>query len=228
VASAVDDGTPNEASTSTDNSVSFDSTAPTTTISHASGQDDPTAASPINFAVVFSEPVTGFGSADVTVGGTAGATTVEVTGSGVSYNVAVSGMTDGGTVTASVAEGAATDAAGNASTASDEGVVTYTVTPPAVLSITSIDPNLIASCICPYAIVVTGTGFVPGMSLTFTGGSGPVPSASNIVVTADGTSLTASLTLKSGGPRRPRIWDLTATLPDGTSDVLEDGLTVNP
>jgi hypothetical protein len=227
VASAVDDGTPNEASTSTDNSVSFDSTAPTTTISPALGQDDPTAASPINFAVVFSEPVTGFGSAGVIIDGTAGATTAEVSGSGVSYNVAVSGMTAGGTVTASVAAGAATDAAGNASTASDVGVVTYTVTPPAVLSITAIKPNLIANCSCAYAIVVTGTGFVPGMSLTFTGGSGPAPTVSNIVVTAD-TSLTASLTLKSGGPPRPRIWDLTATLPDGTSDVLEDGLTVNP
>ena len=53
-------GNANTASTSTDNTVTYDTTAPTVTINQAAGQADPTNAIPINFTVVFSEPVTGF------------------------------------------------------------------------------------------------------------------------------------------------------------------------
>ena len=73
----------------------------------------PTNASPINFTVVFSESVTGFATGDVTLSGTAGATRPRaVTGSGTTYNVAVSGMTADGTVIATIAAGVAHDAAG--------------------------------------------------------------------------------------------------------------------
>lgn len=82
--------------------------SPTVTIHQASGQPDPTGVSPINFAVVFSAPVTGFTSGDVTIGGTAGGTkTATVTGSGTTYNVAVSGMATAGTVSVRIAAGVA-------------------------------------------------------------------------------------------------------------------------
>ncbi|MEO8356060.1 MAG: ExeM/NucH family extracellular endonuclease, partial [Chloroflexota bacterium] len=87
--------------------------APTVTIDQAAGQADPTGLSPINFEVVFSEPVSGFTDADVTLDGTAGATTAVVTGGPTTYNVAVSGMTANGTVIASIPANAAEDAAGN-------------------------------------------------------------------------------------------------------------------
>ena len=129
---------PNEASTSSDNEVTYniDITYPTVTIDQASGQADPTGASPINFTVVFSEPVADFATGDVTLGGTApGAITADVTeiapNDGTTYNVAVSGMTDSGTVTASIAAGVAHDGAGNpndASTSSDD-TVAYEYTP---------------------------------------------------------------------------------------------------
>ena len=77
--------------------------APAVTINQAAAQADPTGASPINFTVVFSEPVTDFATGDVTLSGTAGATTATVTGSGTTYNVAVSGMTGSGTVIATIA-----------------------------------------------------------------------------------------------------------------------------
>jgi len=96
----------------------IDRTAPTVTINQAAGQADPTDSVPINFTVVFNEPVTGFSSGDVTLSGTAGATTVLVTGSGTTYNVAVSGITSIGTVIASIPAGVAIDAAGNSNTAS--------------------------------------------------------------------------------------------------------------
>jgi hypothetical protein len=227
-ANSVDDGTASEASTSTDDSVIYDATAPAAVIDLAPGQDNPASTSPINFSVVFSEPVSDFESADVTIGGTAGPTTALVTGSGTSYNVAVSGMTGDGTVTASVNAGAAADAAGNPSTASSESVVNFDGATPVALSVTGIDPAIVNRCSCTYPIEVAGTGFAPGVTVTFSGGSGPTPAASAIDVNQEGTSLTATLTLKSAGPRRASVWDVIVTLPDGTSAVLEDALTVTP
>ena len=115
-------GNVNTASTSTDNTVSFvapDTTPPTVTINQAAGQGDPTSASSINFTAVFSESVTGFTGTDIAISGTAGGTkTVTLSGGPSTYTVAVSGMTTDGTVAATIAAGSATDAAGNANTAS--------------------------------------------------------------------------------------------------------------
>ena len=128
-------GNGNAASTSTDDSVAWvDNTPPTVTIEQAAGQADPTGLSPINFTVVFSEPVIGFITGDVSLSGTAGATTGTVTGSGANYNVAVSGMTSNGTVIATVNASVATDAASNpndASTSTDH-TVTYSTAGPTV------------------------------------------------------------------------------------------------
>src|SRR6185436_5292265 len=114
--------------------VTYDATAPTVTINQAAGQADPTNASPINFTVVFSKPVSDFATGDVTLGGTANATTAVVTGSGTTYNVAVTGMTTSGTVIASLAAGVAHDVTGNASAASTstDNLVTYDATAPTV------------------------------------------------------------------------------------------------
>ncbi len=120
--------------TETDADFLVDTDAPGVTINQAAAQADPTNASPINFTVVFSKPVSNFATGDVTLSGTAGATTATVTGSGTTYNVAVSGMTTDGTVIATIAAGVASDAAGNdnvASTSTDN-TVTYDNTPPTV------------------------------------------------------------------------------------------------
>ena len=97
----------------------IDTAAPTVTIAPAAYQPNPTSSSPILFTVTFSEAVTGFESADVTMSGAAGATTAVVMGSGATYRVAVSGMTGNGAVTVTLAAGVAADAAGNVNTASD-------------------------------------------------------------------------------------------------------------
>jgi hypothetical protein len=113
-------------------SLTVDNTAPTVTINQTSGQSDPTNASPINFAVVYSEPVSDFITGDVTLSGSAGATTATVSGSGTTYNVAVTGMTGDGTVSAVIEAGKASDVAGNANTASTstDNSVTYATTAP--------------------------------------------------------------------------------------------------
>jgi hypothetical protein len=132
------DGRPNHASTSTDNTVTW-SPPPTVSINQAAGQADPTGASPINFAVVFSAPVTGFSSGDVIIGGTAGGTkTATVSGAGTTYNVAVGGMTTNGSVVATVPAGVAVAAGmqGNAASTSTDNTVTWapTVAGPLILT----------------------------------------------------------------------------------------------
>src|SRR5437867_13356881 len=111
-------GNLNTASTSTDNRVSFDTPPPTVTSNQAAGQADPTSASPINFTVVFSEPVSGFTGTGVTLSGSAGGTkTVTVTGEIGRASGRVSGV-NGGTVVAPVGAGRGTDAAGRTHTES--------------------------------------------------------------------------------------------------------------
>ena len=81
--------------------------------------------------MIFTEPVTDFATGDVTLGGTAGATTATVTGSGTTYNVAVSGMTIDGTVIAAIASGTTHDAASNPNeaSASADNTVNYMLGP---------------------------------------------------------------------------------------------------
>src|SRR5436309_1445647 len=81
-------GNGNTASTSTDNTVTFnapDTTPPSVKIGRASCRERAASRAPINFTVDFSEPVSGFTGSDVTITGTAGgAKTVAVSGSGSS------------------------------------------------------------------------------------------------------------------------------------------------
>ena len=93
-------GNTNTASTSTDHTVTWDTTKPTVEIDQAAGQADPTNTGPIGFTAVFSEPINpaSFTGADVSVTGTAGGTkSVTLTqiapNDGTTFTVAVSGMT---------------------------------------------------------------------------------------------------------------------------------------
>lgn len=134
-------GIGNIASTSTDNSVTYDITGPDVTINQAVAQSDPTNVSPINFTAVFTEainPAT-FTAADITMGGTsAGASAgTPTTSDNITWNIPVTGMSSTGTVIVSLGANKVTDLAGNnnaASTFTDQ-TVTYDITPPAVSSI---------------------------------------------------------------------------------------------
>ena len=107
-------GNGNTASTSTDNTIAYDTVAPFVKLVQKAGQADPTNSLPIRFTVLFGEPVADFDASDVSLGGTAGGGSVAVTGSGKAYEIAVSDLSGDGTVTASVGAGKAHDAAGNA------------------------------------------------------------------------------------------------------------------
>jgi len=57
-------------------------------------------------------------------------------------------------------------------------------------------------------LVITGSGFTAGMGVTFEGGSGPPPTVSAIVVSPDGATIQATLTIKKGKPGKDPVWDL--------------------
>ncbi|MEI8205668.1 MAG: LamG-like jellyroll fold domain-containing protein [Kiritimatiellales bacterium] len=103
------------------------------TMNQAAGQTDPASAEPVNFTVEFSKPVTDFATGDVTISGTAtGTITAAVSGSGTSYNVAVTGMRASGTVIATIETNKAHSATGqsNEASTSTDNTVTFNYTPP--------------------------------------------------------------------------------------------------
>jgi hypothetical protein len=92
-------GNTNTASTSTDNTVAWDVTAPS--VSSITDGTSPTNAASLNFTVTFSEAVTGVDSSDfsvTTTSGISGAAVTNVTGSGASYTVSVNTGSGDGTV----------------------------------------------------------------------------------------------------------------------------------
>lgn len=99
--------------------------------------------------------------------------------------------------------------------------------PAAGLSIVDISPGVANSSDNPIMMTITGSGFIQGASITFENGSGKSPSASDEQVT-DGTTLDASVTVSYKGPNRLRVWDVRVTNPDGGTDVIVGGLTVQP
>jgi PKD repeat protein len=114
-------------------------------------------------------------------------------------------------------------------TVTDDGgatdVATQLVTVAAAsLEVTTIEPGSVDAGSF-VDVDITGSGFAPGVAVTVENGSGPAPEVSNVVRQSDNL-ITATITAKSGGPRRDRPWDVRVTNPDGTSVVVVGGLIV--
>jgi len=226
----------NNASTSTDNTVTYNlpATPPTVTINQAAAQADPTGASPINFTVVFDQPVTGFATGDVTLSGTAGATTGTVTGSGATYNVAVSGMTGSGTVIATVPANVAQNASAqqNSASTSTDNTVTYNAppgctsvdpvpnqtvcnnSPTAAVNFTSPTPGTTFSWVnnnTSIGLAASGNGNIPSFTAT---NPGATPNVGTITVTPTLTTVTPTTTTFNftGGAQ-------TFTVPAGVTSI---------
>lgn len=87
--------------------------------------------------------------------------------------------------------------------------------------VSSIQPNT-AHPGSVVAVTITGSGFAAGMGVSFENGSGPRPTASNVIV-RDANTITANVTVKKGGSRSARVWDVRVG-----SGILFDGFTVLP
>jgi hypothetical protein len=161
-----------------------DTTAPAVTINQASSQADPTSATPILFDVVFQEPVTGFDASGVVLGGTAGATSAVVSGGGAVYQVAVSGMAQSGTVTATVPAGVVADAAGNLNVASTSTDSVVTFAPPVV------PPPPVPLCATSAPVIIDGDLAIVDTSNTVINLSCLVEVTGDLIVTGN-TAATA-------------------------------------
>ena len=117
-AGAASDLAGNSGSASNILSVTYDSVAPTCTVT---APPSPTWSSPVIYTAIFSEPVTGLASGDITAGGGSVGT---ITGSGTGpYSIPITPSVQG-TVTCQVKASAATDSAGNGNTISNVASVT--------------------------------------------------------------------------------------------------------
>src|SRR5206468_2462319 len=124
-------GNGNTASTSTDNTVTFDPPPTAGTENHTSGHHEPTNTAPSTLPAVFSESVSGFTGSDVVIGGTAGGTKTGDVARRPLHSFPTRRSSDlGGTVIATIPAGGATDAAGNGNTASTSTDNTVTFDPP--------------------------------------------------------------------------------------------------
>jgi hypothetical protein len=118
------------------------------------------------------------------------------------------------------------------------GTVDVTVTNPggetATLSAGFVYEQLSVGALTPSSIAVDtttvieieGTGFAPGAQVSFENGIGPSPAV--IILSTTLNLITVEVTTKSGGPPRPRDWDVRVTNPDGSSAVKIQGLTITP
>ena len=97
---------------------------------------------------------------------------------------------------------------------------------PAGVTVTTINPNT-QSTGTTASVTITGSGFVSGATFALENGSGPAPDISDVVV-VNGSTITAVITVKNGGPPRDRVWDVRVTNPGGSTDVLVGGFTVTP
>jgi len=110
---------------------------------------------------------------------------------------------------------------------SEPSITTAGVTEAAIgVSVTSISPNSVVAG-GSVDVTILGSGFQQGASVSLEGGAGPTPKVSNVVV-LDSKTITATISTKSGGPPRDRLWDVRVTNPDMSIGVLENGFTVTP
>ncbi len=209
------------ASTSADNSITFQiaapPSAPTVTINQAFGQADPTSTSPIAFDVVFSAPVIGFGveASDATISGTAGgALSASIASIDSShFQVRVTGMTTSGTVIASIPAGAAQTIGlpvtnSQASTSTDN-LVSW-VTPPLTIAvppdkIVPNDPGQ-AGAVVTFA-AATSTGGIPPVTISCTKNSGDFFPLGQTVVscTAIDSAQQQELVIENTEARQPNV-----------------------
>lgn len=203
---------------------------PPTVVSVARSGASPTRSASVDFIVTFSEPVSGVDESDFTPAGElSGASVTGVSGSGATYNVAVSTGTGDGALRLDVnASGTGIhDAAGNAFSAGFTGGEPYTIdrTAPVVLSIARKDAGLAGEV----SFTVTFSEPVSGVDtadFTLTALAGAFPGAEVSQVT--GSGVTRTVTVKPGwGSGRFRLDVISSGtgIQDGAGNPLNGGFS---
>ena len=157
-AGVAQDATLNNNTAATQFSITYDSVAPTVTLT--STDSSPTKTSPIPMTATFSKAVTGFAIGDITVSGGAAGNFAAVSGTVYTFDVTPSGQ---GAVTLDVAADVAQDAALNPNTAATQFSITYdSVAPTVTLTSTATSPTNTSPIPMTATFSEAVTGFVVG------------------------------------------------------------------
>jgi hypothetical protein len=89
------------------------------------------------------------------------------------------------------------------------------------VTVTSITPNT-AKPGATVNVTITGSGFTPGIAVGFENGTGPAPLLGSVNV-VNANTLTAVVTVKNGGGKQLRVWDVRVG-----SGVLFKAFTIKP
>ncbi|MBI2774152.1 MAG: hypothetical protein HYX56_06650, partial [Chloroflexi bacterium] len=189
------------ASTSADNSITFDNVRPTVGVVKGGTQVDPTNGAAVVFDVVFSEPASGFTASDVTLTTPLTGLSVAVSpvgGFNTNYTVTVTGMAANtqGPITVSIPAGGAADLATNTNTASPtSATVQFDAVRPTVTIDQAAGQADPANGSITYTVVFSEpvTGFTAAdVDLTLTGSlAGLTPT---VGVSGSGTTYTVTVT----------------------------------
>src|SRR5688572_28330133 len=176
-------------SAATQFSRTFDSAAPTVTMS--SSAPDPTNTSPIPVSVQFNENVTGFDMSDITPGNATVGNFIAVDGD--TYTFDLTPLADG-PVTADIGAGLATDTAGNGNTAAAQFIRTFdTDAPPLAMTSAALNPTNTS----PIPVTVQFSENVTGFDV---GDITPGNATVGNFIAVDGNTYTFDLTPLADGP----------------------------
>jgi thermitase len=112
------------------------------------------------------------------------------------------------------------------------GVATATVTvdtvpPVGGVTVSAITPASVSRNAGTVTFTISGGGFASGAGVTFANGAGPSPVVLGVTWVSS-TEIRATVEIRSGGPRRDRVWDVQVTNPDGASGLGAGLLTITP
>ena len=201
-------------------------TAPTVTLSSTAG--DPSIVSPIPVTVTFSEAMTGFSLAGITV---SNANAINFAGSGALYTFDLVPTVTQGSVQASVNAAAASSVAfATGNTASSPLTRFYNGIDPTISSITPTTGIEVGGT----AVVITGTDFIPGATSVLIGGAtavvGTVTATSIQLTTPPGTGV-ADVTVQCLGRSTTTVGAFTYIPPAPTvalSSTAADPTSISP
>ncbi|MBL8524908.1 MAG: hypothetical protein JNN20_14555, partial [Betaproteobacteria bacterium] len=184
----------------------------------------PTANTTLNYALSFNNDqgpatVTGLANTDITISGTAGATTRVVTGSGSTYNVAVSGMTTDGTVILTLGANTVTDLFQQTNPAGATSSTINYVRPPVF---TNGPPPATATVGTAYSFNYTTSGLGP---ITYALNSGSLPTGLTL---SSAGAITGTPTIAGTFNGVTRATNVASTNQSFSIVVTCPTLTVNP
>ncbi|MCC7441551.1 MAG: hypothetical protein IT285_07960 [Bdellovibrionales bacterium] len=211
-------GNLNTASSSpVDGSVTWDNVQPSVTINQAGGQADPVNATPVNFTVVFSEPINPATFTTADIGNSGSAPTVIwslSTSDNQTYTLSATAVGGNGSLMPYLNSGTVQDPAGNGNapyTATDN-TVTYDTTPPSVMIEQAAAQTADPTNALPIQFTVTFSEAINAGTFA----------SSDIVQTGTATGVTWSINLVS-----PSVFTVRATAVSGANGTLIPVLLAN-